>query len=367
MNFQLRSHLKQLEKLNYIQDGPPNEGTTEMKVDCSFGINPFGSSKQINKYDLIDHADFQSYPPFPYHAMKDEIIKYWNGTNNLLRENITVCAGSMTILDNINNLFIDNGDHVLGYSPQFPAYINSVRLRGGIYCGVPLQAENKYLFDPLPVISKLQQDDYKLVYLDNPNNPTGQIIPIEKLELIIKEAEKSSTIVIVDEAYGDYMDNQNSAISLMHKYNNLFVIRTFSKGYGLAGMRIGYVVASEALTDIYGMIDDYLLNPIGLEAAMISLRDNEFIAESIEATKSIKKGLIDSLQHLKIAETSHNVPILLLEHPDEHVNLFHLLQSYGIKTTTGFENVGVNAVRMRIPEKVEDIVSILNEVERDIS
>src|SRR5699024_4459156 len=117
--------------------------------------------------------------------------------------------------------------------------------RGGIYCDAPLSAENKYLFESFSIIFKLQQADYKLLYLDNPNNPTGQIIPIEEIEFIVKKAAENSTCVIVDEAYGDYMDQQSSAISLVHKYENLFVVRTFSKAYGLAGMRIGYVVASD--------------------------------------------------------------------------------------------------------------------------
>lgn len=357
----LRNHLKYIKKSSYVAN---DQLTNDNKLDCSFGINPFGASKQIDKFNIFDRIDFQSYPPFPYYEMSDEIIKHWKEIIHLWRKNVTVCAGSMVILDNINNLFIDQGDKVLGYSPQFPAYINSVHLRGGIYYGAPLSAENRYLFDSFPIRLKLQQDNYKLLYLDNPNNPTGQIIPIEEIELMVKEAAENSTCVIVDEAYGDYMDKQNSAISLVHKYENLFVVRTFSKAYGLAGMRIGYVVASDCLTSIYGMIDDYLLNPIGMEAAKISLRDNDFLFKTIEATSDIKKYLSDSLKYLYIAETSYQVPIFLLEHPNASVNLFKLLQSHGVKTTTGFENMGVNAVRMRISNQPETLLNILDKVEK---
>ena len=81
-----------------------------------------------------------------------------------------------------------------------------------------------------------------VIYLDNPNNPTGKIIPLEEIEEVVKKAAELDIAVIVDEVYGDFMSKENSSISLINQYDNLLIVRSFSKGFGLAGLRIGYVI-----------------------------------------------------------------------------------------------------------------------------
>ena len=122
-----------------------------------------------------------------------------------------------------------------------------VTMSGGIFESYKLKPENNYKFIASEFID-LINDDLKLIYLDNPNNPTGQIIPLEAIEKVLKVALDKNIVVIVDEAYGDYMNENNSAVNLVPKYENLIVTKTFSKAYGLAGLRGGYIIQNEDLT-----------------------------------------------------------------------------------------------------------------------
>ena len=93
-----------------------------------------------------------------------------------------------------------------------------------------------------------------MIHLENPNNPTGQIIDIKYIEEIVKTAQKYNIVVLVDEAYGEYMNLKNSAISLIKKYDNLVILRSASKFWGYPNYRLGYVFANKEISKVYNMI-----------------------------------------------------------------------------------------------------------------
>lgn len=360
----LRRHLRAFQKLEYVKEPDPaaDAGAAPL-LDCSFGINPFGPSSRIDPRRLLDGVNLSHYPPFPYNDLKDAIIHHWSGRAALTHEQLRVCAGSMLIVDAINSLFLDAGDAVLGYSPQFPQYVNSVRLRGGVYDACALAPERDYRFAAQDLLEKLGQGRHKLVYLDNPNNPTGQILHLADVEAIVRAAHRRGICVIVDEAYGDYMDPANSAIGLLARWDNVFVVRSFSKGYALAAMRVGYLAASSELTACYGLVDDLLVNPVGLGAAITSLSDADYLPDVRTRVARVKTEITSALDRLRVAATDSEVPIFVLQHPDPTVDLYDLLLSRGVRTTSGFEGMGKNAVRVRIPEASAALLRILRPLE----
>ena len=134
---------------------------------------------------------------------------------------------------------------------QFPDYVRAARTRGAKYKGVVLTPPELKM-SAAKLLEHLNQDT-EVVYIDNPNNPTGQVLPLADLETIVAQAQRQNTAVIVDEAYGDFVANENSAINLVTRYPNLAVARSFSKGWGLAGLRVGYGVIAVSYThlDVY--------------------------------------------------------------------------------------------------------------------
>lgn len=363
----IRNHLYSFHKLEYLKTDE-SEGHASIEVDCSLGVSPFGCSKKIDKDRLAEGVDFEHYAPFPFNEMKELLIDYWKTEAHLSRNNMTICSGSMLILDKLNTMFIENGRKVLGYAPQFAEFVNSVRVRGGTYEAVPLKMESNYKFIPADMLEKLESgsSDYTMVYIDNPNNPTGQIIDIKNIEPIVAKAAKTNTVVIVDESYGDYMPKSNSAITILNDYDNLIVVRSFSKGFALAGLRVGYLITSSALNECYSIVDDLLVNAVGLKAAAISLDDKEHLPKTIKKTVQIKREIIAACNHLKVLETSMEVPIFTLIHPDENTNLHSLFMSKGCRVSSGFDHLGINAVRMRIPNESKKVIEIIRSIEKEI-
>lgn len=362
--YKIREHVRKIETIDYLK--VDKDEAPVIKVDCSFGVSPFGYSKKIRMDELINKVNMHSYPPFPYRDFIGQIIDYWKDVSDLKEGNITITDGTMGIIDAINTLFLEVGDKVLGYCPQFSEYVNSAIIRGAVYDPVHLMPESNYKFSSKDLIEKLKNDDYALVYIDNPNNPTGQVIDIKDIEEIVREARNKKVCVIVDEAYGDFMDKSNSAISLIEGYDNLFVLRSFSKGHGLAGMRLGYLTCSSVLSGIYGIIDDYLINPLGLVAGEVSLKDRSHIEESKERTLKVKGEIIESIGRLEVLHTNQYVPIFTVKHPEQSVDLRSLFLEHGVKVTSGFEGVGKNFARIRIPKESKGLIKVIKKIENQL-
>ena len=128
-----------------------------------------------------------------------------------------------------------------------------IKLKKGIYEYYSLEEKNNYKFIATDFIEKIDST-YSLISIENPNNPTGQIIDINDIEKAVRKAKQYNIMVIVDEAYGDYMPLDNSAIKLVGKYNNIMVLRSASKFYGLPNHRVGYMFADKELVKIYNEI-----------------------------------------------------------------------------------------------------------------
>lgn len=359
----LRKHLTTFKKSDYLKVQIPGKEMQEILIDCSFGVNPFGHTENIKIQNQNKVIEVSDYPKLGAFDLKSKIIDFWRPFIDLTFENIAVSDGSMGSINSLNSLYIDVGDKILGYSPQFPEFIDSLEIRGGEYLPVLLSKENNYKFSSEDIINSLDKDTYKLVYIDNPNNPTGQIIPLSDIEKIIQKSNEQNTIVIIDEAYGDYMPLENSAINLMNQYPNFYVLKSFSKAYALAGLRVGYIIASEELMNNYALIDDYLINRVALEVSIEALADIHFIFKSIEKTRLIKSEIINSIRKLNVLETDLSVPIFTIVSSNENINLYQTMRDIGINTTSGFHNLKQNSVRVRIPTSSMKFIELLRDLE----
>ena len=350
-----RRSLLEVELKSYVKEEVP-EGEL---VDCYLGTNPYGFPKEVLEGASLGDFDISKMPT-PWHvALREKIAEYWGGLFS--KDDVFVGAGSMGCLEDINKFAISEGSRVLGYSPQFSEYITQVRVLGGVYEYVLLRKERRFEFVPEELISRVR-DDTTLVYIDNPNNPTGQVIPLDVIEDIVKKALKHDVLVIVDEAYGDFMEPSNSALHL--DYPNLIVVRSFSKGFGLANLRVGYsVVRGKDIKELYSKI--YIPFRISTLAEVLAIRALEkgrkFLADVITRISEEKKKLVEYLESkgFLISRTSPTAPIFLL-HKDG-VNLYKYLLKRGILTTDGSDFLGLDSssVRVRIPPKAEMFIEKL--------
>lgn len=372
MEFKLRNTIKDYNPESYVKEGAKDEFPIDNDfdlIDCSLGVNPFGHSSYINNYrdHIIESLHVSSYPPFPFINLKREIIKYWKNHCSLKENNIKFGTGSIGILLTINRLFIDKGTLVLGIGPTFTPYSSDVRLCEGIFHHVLLNESADYKFDVDKFISKITPK-YALVYIDNPNNPTGQVIDIQDIKRVVAKTRENNVCVVIDEAYGDFMDNGNSAVNLINSFKNLIVVRTFSKGFGLAGLRVGYLIANDYLSDMYSKVDSpFTINNVGYSAAITSLRDRDFILNSRKKISEVKDNVISAFNYMRVLETNNEVPIMTIELPHQDINLYNLFRAHGVLTESGddFTGLGRNFVRMRIPNDPYKLSEIISKIENN--
>lgn len=335
-----------------------HEEASAITIDCSDGINdilrPSACAPELAEYPCGL-------------ALQKEICHWWRNEADLSPTGVLLGNGSQQLLYLVNKLLVGPGSRVLGYTPQYSSYCSDVLFCGGQYRGA--KTGDNYCFDARGLLRELSSDD-TLVYLDNPNNPTGQVIPMEQLEAIVQAAEKKSVCVFVDEAYGDYMPRTASAITLVNKYNNLIVTRSFSKAFGLAGLRLGYLVARPyVIRQMKKLTTPYDGSVPARKLAQEVLQDEAFLPQLRERVKQQKTILLSqTFENLRIAHTDICVPILLLQHkrPDFELAEAFARAGLGIVSGRSFYGMGSNCVRLRVPnqENMQPVVRILHQVDQ---
>ena len=368
-------------------------------IDCCEGCNPYGFPPECA--DTLKEFDPERMAPYPHsHALHDAITEFWREQIDVEYDNILITDGSINALYIINNIFDTHNAVVVGISPQFTDYYMHAEMIGIDYAPYQLSADNNYKFDAYEFISmhfvaekfaevSVPAKTYNFIYIDNPNNPTGQTIDIEEIEIIVRKAQKKDVTVIIDEAYGDFMPKENSAVQLFSKYPNLVVVRTLSKGYGLAGLRVGYIIAHK---DMIGymkkMVNPYLVSEIGREVAAEALRHEEFIEDCKADFKEMKAEIREVLNpcieklikngpnagkikkvrgpasgRLHMAETMDENSLLLLYHDDKNINLRDEFYKRGVLVIDGYDFKGLtsSSARVRLPKK-EDFPKLLDAI-----
>lgn len=162
-------------------------------------------------------------------------------------EKLIVGNGSNEIMEMVTKAFLRPSETVVTSDLTFSLYARFARLMGGILKSVPLK---DYCHDLDVMLEVISSEKTRIVFLANPNNPTGNIIKHDELVSFLKEVS-ADVIVVLDEAYAEYADSMDypDSISLMKEFANLVSVRTFSKAYGLAGLRIGYGIADKYIID----------------------------------------------------------------------------------------------------------------------
>lgn len=203
---------------------------------------------------------------------------------------ITLGNGSNDILELAAHAFVQQGQSVVYAEYAFVVYALATQAIGARAIVVPAQ---DYGHD-LDAMAAAITDDTRLVFVANPNNPTGTFISGPALEAFIQKVP-ANVVIVLDEAYTDYLpaDARYDAIAWVAKYPNLLVSRTLSKAYGLAGLRIGYAIAQPGITDLLNRIrQPFNVNSLAQAAAIAALADTAFLERSAQMNAEGYRQLI---------------------------------------------------------------------------
>ena len=320
-------------------------------VDCSEGCNPYGFPPECA--EALKQFDPARLGPYPHSdALYDAIRDFWKEQIDVEHHNVLLTDGSISALYIINNIFDTHNSVVLGISPQFTDYYMHAEMIGIDYAPYQLKPQYNYKFDASEFMS--------MHYIG---------IDIEDIERIVRGALKKDITVIIDEAYGDFMPKENSAVQLFARYPNLAVVRTLSKGFGLAGLRIGYMKK---------MINPYMVSELAREVGAVALRHPEFVEKSkadfVDMKAQIREVLTPSTVrklkkhadaeyeevkihgassgHLHMAETLDTNSLLLLYHDDKNINLYDEFLKRKVLVIDGYDFKGLdsNSARVRLPK-----------------
>ncbi|MBI1767102.1 MAG: histidinol-phosphate aminotransferase family protein [Bacteroidetes bacterium] len=264
------------------------------KVRLNANENPYGPSEKAKKaiIDILSEAN-----RYPF-ATVDEMKSVLAAKEGVSKEYIHLGAGSGDLLCQSGAAFGVEGGRILSCYPTFTLLMNYAQVFNATWDKVNLTEKLEYDYDALASAVK---GDTKLVFICNPNNPTGTLVDPQKVKAFCEDVSKKVP-VYSDEAYLEFLEpgQQISMVELVKKDMNVVVSRTFSKVYGLAGMRIGYIVAKpDLINKISKYGGDFPMSQTAIAAAQASLGDETFMAMVRSKNAVARKVMTDYLDQHK--------------------------------------------------------------------
>lgn len=252
----------------------------ERLVRLSANENPYGTSPKVRDavLDYVTNNDANLYPDGNASSLRSVLADYWKVAENQL----VIGVGLDEVISMVNKTFINAGDSIVISVPAFSEYGLNGLVEGAVIREVPcIESTGQYDFKAM---RQAVDTTTRLVWICNPNNPTGTYESVEDIRNFISTLPKD-VLVIIDEAYIDFVTfvEVPTARALLDEFPNVFIMRTFSKAYGLANYRVGYMMSSVELANYIQTIRlPYNLNTLSQVAAEAAFGDREFLCSTVE-------------------------------------------------------------------------------------
>ena len=289
---------------------------------------------------------YERYPDITAKLLKNKLSDYVS----LPVDFIEVYNGSDDALKDIITVFVDRETHVLSYQPSYTQVNTFITTNTENYMKVNIKnplGEHEYDFNYCKVAN--------VVYLVNPNNPTGKLLAVDEIEKLLKTYP--DTLFIVDEAYYEFAKQSCSHLVVSHK--NLIVTRTFSKAFGLASVRLGYCIGHpDTLSHLRKIRNGKAVNSLAQLCGIAALDDLDYLDSRIDEMNDAKKFFVDNLPHEYYAVDSQT-NFVLLKTPDSKKLLNKMKDNkILIRDRSSFDNLE-NCVRITIGSK-KQIIRVLD-------
>ena len=284
----------------------------ESLIDCATGIFETDPSPRLARaLREFDVSRLDRYTPFPVEAHFKRAILDRFRPIGVTEQQLFLGHGSFNLLERVIHKFLKPGA-MAGVGPQFGEVPSEFIAAGGRYQPFRLLEPDAAL--PVSALeAAIDTGGYSVLYLDNPNNPLGCVFGRAELERLAAACDRSGTAFLVDEAFGDYLDDAASAIHLVPHYRTLIVVRSFSKALGLAGERVGYMFLSAELARLYRKIDvPFEPGVVAQTLALETLADPAWIESVRGEVRQAKRRIVDALARtdIRVLPTHPDVAIM---------------------------------------------------------
>jgi histidinol-phosphate aminotransferase len=274
------------------QAGPENEYDGYAKLAAN--ENPWGPPDSVMKAmtNAMKYANRYGYPDG---GLVQEIAKH----HGVRPDNVLIAAGSGEILDVVGSAFASNGKKVVGVEPTFSQVYQHVTSVKGAAITLPLREDFSQDIPAMIRVTRRNYRDVGFVYLCNPNNPTGKVIPKQDIKALL-DGIPEDTPVLIDEAYHHFVEDPNYATSVPYVIEGrpVIVARTFSKIAGLAGMRLGYAIAPREIIQLMRPFSTGTINAMVKHGGVAALKDTASQAQVKQMTIDLRKKAVAGVQAL---------------------------------------------------------------------
>ncbi|HEX8956158.1 MAG TPA: histidinol-phosphate transaminase [Burkholderiaceae bacterium] len=337
-------------------------GLDEAKIiKLASNENPLGMPESAKRAMLAAMEEIARYPDANGFDLKAALSQKYD----VPPEWITLGNGSNDILELAAHAFVQPGDYAMYSEFSFAVYPLAVQATGG----KPIVVPSKNYGHDLPAFLAALTPAVKLIFIANPNNPTGTFIAKEELEAFIK-AVPSNVVVVLDQAYDEYLaaELQYDSTAWVRRHPNLIVSRTFSKAYGLAGLRVGFGIAQPGITDLLNRIrQPFNVNTMAQAAAVAALGDREFLQKSAQLNAAGYRQLTAAFDELGLDYVPSSGNFVLVRVGDDDgsgaaVNLALLKRGIIVRPVGSYGLPKFLRITIGLPEENAAFIAALKEV-----
>ena len=303
-------------------------GLTDV-IKLASNENPLGPSPKAVAAIRRALCDIHYYPETDAPELREKLAAHLC----IAPEMIVVSNGGDNVLSLIAHAFLDDGDEVIVTDPAFGTYENVSAIMGAEIVRVPLK---RYRTDLDSILERVT-DRTKLVFICNPNNPTGTAVTDEELSSFLRTLP-SRTIAVLDEAYADFADDPSFPKSIQYCLDGLpvIIVRTFSKLYGLAGLRIGYGISQKTVIEQLNRVKEpFSTNRLAVVAAVAALDDEDHVSRTIDTNKRGKRYLYRELERLGLSYVPTQANFILIDLGRDGLSVFEDLLRRGVIVRQG--------------------------------
>lgn len=355
-------YVKSIENIKPYKPGDSEKSIKEKYnldrvIKLASNENPYGPTKKIKEV-IKNYKNLGIYPD----NYCTNLRKVLSNKYNIPENRLIFGNGSVEIIQMLARTLIEKDDEIITCTPTFQSYYLETYIEGGKVVELPLTKD--YRFD-LNSILKSITDKTKIIYISNPNNPTGTIISNKELiDFLNKVPER--ILVVLDEAYKEYVVDKDypETIKLSASSNNLCILRTFSKAYGLANIRIGYAIASEELIENLEKVRlPFNISSLAENLAIKSLEDQEHLNHVVNSNRKVIEYVYKELDKNNIDYIKTQANFIFIDVKKNSNLISKELLTKGFIVRPNFPNME-NYIRVTIGtmNQMKEILKVLIEV-----
>jgi histidinol-phosphate aminotransferase len=326
--------------------------------------NPFGPSPMATEV-VMSAKKIDNYPDWTAGPLREKIAQKFG-----YQPDQVICgAGETELIPLIVRAFASKGEKVLMFVPAFPMYHMAAENEGRVPVYIPMGDDLDFKWDAY--LAALKDPAVRIAFLTNPHSPTGRLVPNERIREVCRAA--GERLVVLDEAYIHYTQT-NGGMDLLREFSNLIVLRTFSKAYGLAGLRVGFGIAA---TDIVGPLlhlkPTWNMGALQTAGATAALDDDAFVKKTVDTIVEMRAYVRQKIDAMKgrysvVGEPRSNFFLLRIDDPSlDSTSLFNELLKRGVIVKDGsvsFIGLGKRYMRIDVSLKkhMDRLVSALADI-----